>query len=253
VYDVNSAAPNPGSTKTIICPTLDGDDDEDGSLGSGDDFTIESLPSNATLYYNGSPVTVGQTIASYNPTLLTVDPGFSGGGTIEFNYSYTDAADEVSDEATVTINVDALSISGTVYNDGDGGSVDGTGTGTLSGTQLYAYLINSGGNVDDKITVASNGTYSFTTASSGTNYSVRISTTDVSIGSSDPGSANLPSNWVSTRDEYGDDNDAGTTYDSPADGYIDVTTNTNSVTNVNFGFDLRPTTDEVSIVRDCFN
>jgi hypothetical protein len=245
VYDVSLSAPNPGGANTITCPTLDGDDEEDGSLGSGDDFTIESLPSNATLYYNSSAVTVGQTISSYNPTLLTVDPGFSGAGTIEFNYLYTDAAGEKSDVATATVNVDALTISGTIYDDADGGSVDGTGIGSPDGSQLYAYLVNGSGNVFSKSTVASNGTYSFTDASSNTTYTVRISTSDVAVGGSEPSSSDLPTGWVETRDEYGTNNGSGTGYDATADLNIAVETSTSDVTDVNFGIDERPETYDV--------
>lgn len=74
----NTAGPTP------ISPLVATDD---GTVAS---FTIQTLPDPASgvLYYNGSPVTAGQTIT--DPTLLTFDPadGFVGNAT--FDYTATD-------------------------------------------------------------------------------------------------------------------------------------------------------------------
>jgi len=50
---------NPGGAETVTVPTLTGSDVEDGALGSGSTVVIETLPGNATLAYNRSPVTPG--------------------------------------------------------------------------------------------------------------------------------------------------------------------------------------------------
>jgi len=67
-------------------PALTGRD-EDGSIVS---FTINNLPANGVLYFNGVPATVGLVIPAAQANLLTFDPndGFSGNTT--FNYTTTD-------------------------------------------------------------------------------------------------------------------------------------------------------------------
>jgi hypothetical protein len=82
---------NPIGNGRVEVPALSGSDPEDGTLGTGKSFKIVTLPTNGTLYYNGTAVTVGQVISSYNPTLLTVDP-VDGAVTLTFTYAAIDAA-----------------------------------------------------------------------------------------------------------------------------------------------------------------
>ncbi len=102
-----SASPqvNPGGTKTVQVPTLNGNDYEDGTYDGTSGINtviITTLPANATLYYNGIAVSIGQTITDYNPTLLQVAPN-SGVITISFNYEEVDAALVSSTPKTVTM------------------------------------------------------------------------------------------------------------------------------------------------------
>jgi uncharacterized repeat protein (TIGR01451 family) len=94
---------NPGSTTTIQVPTLAGTDPEDGALGSGKSFKVVTLPTNGTLTYNGIAVTAGQTITSYNPALLQLDPN-DGAITVSFTYASVDAAGQV-DPTPATVSM----------------------------------------------------------------------------------------------------------------------------------------------------
>jgi choice-of-anchor A domain-containing protein/uncharacterized repeat protein (TIGR01451 family) len=102
--DLTAASqPNPGGTTTVQVPTLAGTDPEDGALGSGKSFKIVTLPTNGTLYYNGTAVTAGQTISNYDPTKLTIDPN-DGALTVSFTYAAIDSAGLVdATPATVTM------------------------------------------------------------------------------------------------------------------------------------------------------
>jgi Secretion system C-terminal sorting domain len=81
---------------TSNLPPLTGSDPEDmPSTGSlvGKSVQITTLPTTSTLFYDGSPVTPGQIIPSYNPALLqikftVVEPA----GRTSFFYAYVDAA-----------------------------------------------------------------------------------------------------------------------------------------------------------------
>jgi uncharacterized repeat protein (TIGR01451 family) len=102
---------NPGGTTTVQVPTLAGTDPEDGTLGSGKTFKIVTLPTNGTLTYNNSPVTAGQVISAYDPTLLKLDPN-DGALTVSFTYAAVDAAGkEDSTPATVSMAFTATSAS----------------------------------------------------------------------------------------------------------------------------------------------
>ncbi len=98
-----STQTDPGGSSRVVVPALSGSDPEDGALGSGKTFIISTLPTNATLYYNGQPVTANQTIPNYNPALLQIDPN-DGVTSVSFTYASVDAAGQPDPTpATVTI------------------------------------------------------------------------------------------------------------------------------------------------------
>jgi hypothetical protein len=235
----------------LHAPALTGTDPEDGAMGSGNgqSLKITTIPTNATLYYNGSPVTTGQTITNYTSSLLTVDPTFAGSGTVDFEYAWIDeAGEEDPTPATVTINFSTLSISGSVYDDGNGatGGIGGTGINSLDGNTLYAYLYDGTNTVEQKMTVNANGTFSFTDLYESTNHNVIISTTNVSVGQTVPSTAGLPANWVAVGDDYGSNNLAGSGLDGSEDGDVATNLNSSDITDVSIGFNKRPETDDKS-------
>ncbi len=98
-----------------------------------------------------------------------------------------------------------ITFSGTVFQDGNGGSINGVPVGKLTmspnaSSQLYVYLLaNTSGNaVLGKAVVdtaaATRGHYSINAQSSG-NYNLRLSTTDVAVGTQNP-SMGFPSSFV---------------------------------------------------------
>jgi CshA-type fibril repeat protein len=235
VTDVTAASQvNPGGTNTVPAPTLVRTDVEDGTPAT---VTIESLPTNATVYYNGTAVTAGTPIPNFNPALLTVDPA-DGAQNVVFTYTATDAAGVKSDPATVTMPFTALTLSGIVYNDPDGATdTDVDGTPTNAGG-LFANLI-SGGVVVATTPVNSNGTYSFTGLNAGT-YTVQINATEGTLNTAAPVQS-LPGTFVNTGDEI------GTTQAATAGGLSDpILLTTSNVGDVNFGIEQPPVADNLT-------
>ena len=131
-------------------------------------------------------------------------------------------------------------LGGNVYNDANGltdSTVNGSGTGQPSGTQLYANLLNSTNNVVATVSVAAGGTYNFSSIQTGT-YTVQISTIQGIIGSAAPAKA-LPTDWVNTGEFIG----TVPGNDNAADGLLSVTIGPEptGISNVNFGIEKRPT------------
>ena len=236
---------NPGGTTQVTVPPLDVTDPEDGVPTT---IVIETLPDPTTegvLYYNGVPVTAGQVIPNFDPTLLTVDP-VDGDVTVDFTYSTIDAAGEQSDPATVTMPFTGLDISGNVFNDADGlndGQVDGLGIGEPGGTPLYATLVDDSGNVVQSVAVAADGTYTFANVEANTDYTVQLGTVDESgnVGSA-PAAPDLPTGWVNTGEDCCDN----TGDDGTVDGIVPVSVGTEDVTEVNLGIEQPPTANDVT-------
>ncbi|GAA4914128.1 CshA/CshB family fibrillar adhesin-related protein [Mucilaginibacter defluvii] len=110
-------------------------------------------------------------------------------------------------------DITGITISGTVFNDGNGGSngsISGTPLQQVSGSPLYAYLVDASTNkVVQKVAVSSTGTYSIANNNNGT-YTVAISTNDVDTGAILAAVApNLPVNWKPSGEAYGTNNVAG--------------------------------------------
>ncbi|XZF16551.1 DUF6923 family protein [Chitinophagaceae bacterium MMS25-I14] len=237
--NVSGTFTNPGGTATVTVPTLNGTDPEQGTYpgtGNVDTVIINTLPASGTLYYNGVAVTAGQQINNYDPTKLTYDPP-AGAGTYTFTYSEVDAALKSSTPATVSMTFNDLTISGTAYDDADGGTIDGTVTNTIGSNTLYANLVNSSGNVIASVPVAANGTYSFGTADGvvqHTNYTVVVTNGAQTIGSAPNTTLSNAANTAEGTTAAGDGN---------ANGSTAVSVGTTSVTNVNFGIDQKPNSD----------
>lgn len=140
---------------------------------------------------------------------------------------------------TVTIGFTTFnscrSISGTVFNDINGSGVQNGGEVGTNAGGLNAVLVNSSNQVLAVRPVASNGTYLFNNVQENSDYTVRITTANPTIGSSPPPAVTLPANWVNTGENLN-----GVT-DGTIDGIISVSVTTNNVPNVNLGIEQRPT------------
>ncbi|MBG1261092.1 beta strand repeat-containing protein [Nostoc commune] len=209
---------NPGGTATVQVPTLAGTDPEDGALGSGKTFKIVTLPTNGTLTYNGTAVTAGQIISSYNPALLQLDPN-DGAIAVTFTYAAIDAAGkEDPTPATVTMpfTLASFSVSGTLYEDSDGGDdLDASEPKLPAAIKVTLYKDNNSNNTIDTGEEVANtatndqGQYTFNNVAAGT-YKVKVDTSDSDI----PNGLTL-----------------GTSND------LTVTVSGAAVNNINFGFD----------------
>ena len=134
-------------------------------------------------------------------------------------------------------------ISGTVFDDANGGTIDGVVTN--AGGTLFANLV-SGNAVVAVTTIPSSGTYAFSGLWEGT-YSVVLSTTAGTVGNAPP-AASLPTNWVTTGEGIGA---TPTTSDGTPNGIVSVivpgTGTTNDVSNVNFGIEQLPTSTSTTL------
>ncbi len=139
------------------------------------------------------------------------------------------------------VNPNVSGIRGNLFHDINGltdNTVNGNNIHLLNGQQVYAHLVNTSGDVIMvKPIDATTGTYAFFDVSAGT-YSVRISTTQGTVGNPAPAVV-LPGNWVSTGENIG--TSAGN--DGTANGIISVVISNNTpIENVNFGVQQIPTT-----------
>ena len=177
-----------------------------------------SVPANYTL------TTAGQNAVTIN-----------GGGTCssQFNFGFG--------KPNVTV-------SGTLYNDPNGlvdGVVNGTAMGTPGGTIIYAYLTDVSGRVLFKTTVDNVfGTYSFPQAEIQTDYTVILSTANVAIGNVILPLFAWPATWIIVGDAYGINNSTGTGNETGTpDGAIAIRTEMDDVTDVDFGIQRLPESD----------
>ncbi len=220
---------NPGSDVQVSVPTLTVSDKEDGTPAI---VTIRTLPTNATLYYDGVKVTVDMEIADL--TLLTVDPD-DGDQTVLFTYTSTDVTGMVSNPATVTMPFKGIKIAGNIFNDGNAdGTVNGTPIASPNGTQLHATLLDVNGTAIATTPIAEDGTYSFGNKDGvlpNHSYSVVLSTT------ANSNEASLPVNWNNADGEHIGTNKG---LDDAPDGVINVTVVEKDVVEVNFGINKKP-------------
>ena len=148
-----------------------------------------------------------------------------------------------------------ISISGTLFHDANGltdGIINGTAIGNITGSTVYAYLVDSTGKVVRRTTLnTSTGVYSFPDADVFTNYTLRLSIISVNLGDpppADAGTSFVAGNWVPTGDAYGTGNAAGTGNKPGVPScIIAVSTALLNVTNVNFGIERLPDSDDKTI------
>lgn len=232
-----SSQVNPGGTVQVTVPTLTGSDPEDGTytgVSLTNTIIIQSLPSNGTLYYNGTPVSAGQVINNYDPGLLTVDP-YDGAITVTFTYSVVDAATVPSPVATVNIPFSTVSVSGTVYNDLNGLTDNLINGIPFNAGGLYAVLINTAtNNIAAVQAVGSNGTYNFNSVNGG-QYYVLITNVHHNVGNG-ACTASVTSNWVYIAEGSAPNGDG-----DPNGQTNMITVSTSNVTDVNFGIEQLPT------------
>jgi Bacterial Ig domain len=148
-----------------------------------------------------------------------------------------------------------ITISGTLYHDANGlvdSLVNGTAMGNITGSAVYAYLVDSTGKVVRRTTLnSSTGFFSFPDADVYTNYSLRLSTISVNLGDpppADAGTSYVAGNWTPTGELYGTGNAVGTGIKpGVANCIVPVSTGVANVTNVNVGIERLPDSDDKNI------
>jgi len=234
VDKVEPTQPNPGKDEQVVVPALSVSDKEDGTPTT---ITITTVPTNGKLYYNGNEVSAGDVLTDFDPSKFTVDPDH-GDQTLVFDYTATDRAGVVSDEAKVTLPFTDIQISGKLFNDGNNNSnVDGNLTAKADNTQLYVTLVDANGDAVASKPLASDGTYSFSNedgVTPNTNYTIVLS--DVENGTT----PKLPENWNNADGE----NIGLVGLDGTADGMVTVEVKTAHIPEINFGINKKPVADD---------
>ena len=227
-----AAQVNPGTGNTVQVPAIQFTDPEDNNNVSSTavSLCIESLPANATLYYNGTAISaVPACFASYDPTKLTVDP-LPGNQTVIFTVAAVDLAGRKDlTPATVTMPFTALEITGKVWDDIDGNqAINGTEPGTNAGG-LNAILTDSSGVVIAVVPIAADGTYTFSDLTPNTDVKVLISTANPAVGSTVLSSV-LPATWTNTTPTT-----------------LSFNTGISSIANKNFGLEQPPVASTIPV------
>jgi hypothetical protein len=142
---------------------------------------------------------------------------------------------EVEDYYINLKDVNAIFVSGLVWDDGDGSvTKNGAEVFTNAGGALYVNLVDASGNIENSVAVASDGTYSMPVKMSTNGYKLVLSTSSTDTIPS------VPAAWVNTGDQVGTDNG---TIQSAVLGVINLNTNISNIGNQNFGIEQIPTAD----------
>ncbi len=243
--NANVSQTNPGGTIQLPVAatsfTTNATDPDGGTIASyqisfptgADSITVNGTSYSATTFATAFPAGFA-VVPVANIGNITVDPTGTGNTSVVIPFRPVDNAGFASStqhSATVPFTT-SVSVSGTVFNDIDGGTINGTGT---NGGGLTAYIV-SGSTTIAKATVAADGTYNIPAIAPGA-YTVRISTdTTGAIGAAPP-TVSLPTNYVNTGEGVGA---SPTTTDGAVDGITTVTVAATAVTDVNFGIKARP-------------
>ena len=224
---------NPGTSSSVQVPDLNISDSQSNSL----DVNFTSVPTNATLYYNGAVVHAGDIIENFDNTLLTIDPD-SGDQNVSFEYSVRDEAGVVSEIATVSMSFKNIIISGKLFNDGNGnGNVDGTSISKADDKQLYVTLVDSRGTLVSSKALDGNGTYYFESADG---LSPDADYTVVLTDALNKTTASLPATWNNADGE----NIGLVGLDGEANGLIAVNLLQENISEINFGINKKPTAED---------
>ena len=243
-----TSQPNPGGTNAVPVPINLFNTSTDPDAGTVDNYRITSFPTNATsieidgVVYTATaqPGTTvfpagGVTVLATKLNTIKVDPI---DGVVSVSIPFR-AIDNAGKESTTTANAivpfgaSLVSVSGSVFDDGNGNKLQAAPELTVNGTTLglKAVLVNNN-QVIATVAVSATGTYTFNGVAPG-NYSVLI-TTNTPIGTTVPAIA-LPTNWITTGENLG-----GIVENTPDSQQL-ITVGSTAITGVNFGIEQLPT------------
>ena len=148
---------NPGAKNKVTIPTLTGRDKEDGKKVR---YYILSLPEKGTLFNNGQKINKAG-LEIKDPSKLTMDPR-DGDVEVSFDYVTVDHAGVTSSPAKVKMPFLGLTISGYVFDDGNGDTtINGKVISNLDEKPLYVMLLNDRDMILASKAVDENGSYHF--------------------------------------------------------------------------------------------
>lgn len=191
------------------------------------------------------------TNANGNPNVpVLIDP-MDGNVTVDIKYTAIDNAGKISDDTAKTgLPFTVISISGIVWDDGNGdvtkaspevfvsGTNAGSGGSAVTGGNLYVNLLDAANNLIQSVQVSATGAYTLDKVPSSTSgLKVQLSVTQNST-------AIMPTNWVPTGEIRGTNN---TATQSSSLSVIEVTTGTTSITGQAFGIEQLPTPVSVTL------
>ncbi len=214
--------------------------------GDGNPVTITPGTSNPVAI-NTVTTEHGGTVIFYSDGTYTYNPPLDYVGPDNVTYEICDNSAPVMPtplctQATIhMLSGPGYSLSGNVYNDGNGltdGTVNGDGT---NAGGLFATLTDDEGNVIKSVPVNPDGTYNFDKVPGNIPLQVVLTTTQKTPGAKVTAS-DLPEGWVST----GEHNGSGAGDDGTVNGIsavIPALSSTGNVNNVNFGIDRVPVAD----------
>ena len=196
-------------------------------------YTIETLPDNATLYYEGEPITSeGFTLMDANK--VTVDPD-DGDVTVLFSYTSTDTDGRVSKPRSIIMRFKNLHIAGTVHHDPDGNArVDGEKISNLDEKPLYITLVNKEAKVLSSKALSPDGTFMFSNSDGiqpNTNYALIVSM-EKNVSASV-----LPKAWAASGETA---NALEKGKDAQKDGIVVVNLKEKEIKDIAFGLEMRP-------------
>lgn len=217
---------NAVTNQTVMGNTVQGPSTTQAGIGTSPDYANSALYINVSQFEWQYSFTTSANCNPGNPTSVRYG-SLNLTCQIDFNPSFA-----------------SVSLSGTVFDDPNGlsdSTVNGTGIGMPGGTQLYANLVDSNGNVYASVPLAANGTYLFPSVVAGT-YTVRISAAQGIESNAAPANT-LPAGWINRGENLG----AGPGSDGTINGSLPVTISTTNVTNANFGISLAPSAANVIV------
>ncbi|MBD2753909.1 hypothetical protein [Spirosoma validum] len=250
-----ASQPNPEGTAQapVSATAFSATDREDGNYAGNLTGRTVSLSAavGGTLYYSTTAVSTSLTVASFDPAQLSLNPTAPGSTTASFIYTVKDNAGVNSVAATITLSFSpAISVSGNVFDDGNGLSdsqINGT---AVNGPSLPVYVsLVSETTVVETVPVSVTGFFKFLSVQANKVYKLILST--VAGGSQTP---SLPTQWVNTGESVPDANKplaipgGGTmlrqqqslALDAVVDGILSVQVNTTNVDDIRFGIEQRP-------------
>ena len=219
---------NPGAAFQIPLSALSGSDNESGTTLQ---YTIMTLPENATLYYDKEKINK-ENFSVVDPAKLSIDPE-NGDKSISFTYSVRDEANITSSPATVSMSFKQLKLSGHLFNDGDGNSdVNGTVMNAPDDHPLYVLLLAKDETLLSAKAIEADGTFSFNGEEG-----VRPDAVNFMLIAIAPDlkSVGLPAGWNHTGKEKANN------------GLIRVSVQKSDIENIDFGINKKPTADNKDV------